>query len=326
MKKAITHLFGTALLLASFATAPAQTAPDDQPVTATAAPTPAQIADQAWTQLQEGLTAKNEDRRIATINALSLLGGNPRAEQMVLRAMLDANIDVRLAAVVAAGQMEKDRTTHGIFRPELHKLLSSNDPKLSFTAATTLWTLHDNSGEEVLTATAEGERASDYNFFKRSELNANRTLHNPEALAKIAITQGLDVLVPPVGMGMGAYGYLKGTPGASPQVTAIEQLAKVHTPSVQQALIVACKTKDPGARIAAAESLAKFPGQPVRDALYPLMTDDKPQVRLTASAAYIRNLTAGGTPAVASGKLSRKRTGRPMPKPALSGTQNPSTP
>ena len=192
--------------------------------------------------------------------------------------------------------MDKDRGAHPSFRDDLRALLASDDPKLSFTAAATLWTLQDTSGADVLTATAEGERASDYTFLKRSELNASRTLRSPEALARIAVMQSLTIFVPPVGMGMGAYGYLRGTAGASPQVTAIEQLAKVHTANVQTALIVATKTKDAAARIAAAEALSKFSGAPVREALQTLMEDDKLQVRLTASAALVRVTTPGSPP------------------------------
>ena len=248
-----------------------------------------QLAE-AWKRLEDGVASKRTDTRIAALSALSLLGGNVRAEGMVRTAMMDtaADIDVRLAAIVAAGQMDKDRGTKGSFRSDLHHLLDSQDPKLSFTAATTLWALHDQSGEDVLIATAEGERLSDYSFMKRSEHNASRTLHSPEALAKIAMVQSLTILVPPVGMGMGAYGYLKGTGGASPQVTAIEQLAKERNPAVEKALLTATQTKDAGARIAAAEALAKYSGKTVLDALYLLMSDDKLQLRLTASAAYVK--------------------------------------
>ena len=59
------------------------------------------------------------------------------------------------------------------------------------------------------------------------------------------------ILVPPVGMGMGAYGYLKTAGGTSPQVTAITQIAKEHTDPSRRALIEATKTKDTGARLAA---------------------------------------------------------------------------
>ena len=284
-----------ALFLVPFASAQTSPSPDDV-VTSASTSSPADIANEAWTQLTDSLNAKNTDTRLAALNALSLLGGNPKAEGMVRSTLADANIDVRLAAIVAAGQMDKDRGQHGAFHKDLHDLLASDDPKISFTAATTLWALHDTAGQDVLSATAEGERASDYSFWKRSQHNASRTLHSPEALARIAVQQGLVILVPPVGMGMGAYSYLKGAPEASPQVTAIVQLAKVHTPSVQHALIEATKTKSAGARTAAAESLATFPGPLVRDALYALFTDDKSQVRLTATAAYLANVGGKSTP------------------------------
>ncbi len=296
MKNVVCLLLGVALLAAPRAWAQNKDPNDGAVVGAATTLSPADKANRAWSALTDSLGAKREDTRIQAINALSLLGGNPKAEGLIRGLMHDgqADIDVRLAAIVAAGQMDKDRGTHGSFAKDLHDLLASDDPKLSFIAATTLWALKDTAGEDVLIATAEGERASDYSFLKRSEHNASRTLHSPEALAKIAMMQSLTILVPPVGMGMGAYGYLRGSPGASPQVDAIEQLAKVHTPDVQKSLLVATKTKDAAARIAAAEALSKFAGTDVQEALYRLLDDDKLQVRLTASAAYLR-VVGGGT-------------------------------
>lgn len=281
-------MLGAALLAMPCARAQSTDQADGQVVGAQPV-TPGDRAQECWGRLEDSLSSKRVDTRIQALSALSLLGGNSRAEAMVRKAMMDsgADVDVRLAAIVAAGQMDKDRGAHPAFRDDLHKLLADEDPKLSFTAATTLWALHDRSGEDVLVATAEGERASDYSFLKRSEHNASRTLHSPEALAKIAMLQSLTILVPPVGMGMGAYGYLKGTSGPSPQVTAIEQLAKEHTPAVQKSLLVATGTKDAAARIAAAEALARYSGPAVADALYALTSDDKLQVRLTASAAFL---------------------------------------
>lgn len=257
-----------------------------------AGPSAAEQIAQAWQELDASLAAKPVDSRIAALNALSLLGGNARAEAMVRQAFTDPELDVQLAAMVAAGQMDKDRGPRSAFRGDLRRLLASDDPKISFTAATTLWAMHDPAGEDILAATAEGEMSSDYSLWKRSRHNASRTLHNPRALAKIAVQQGLVMLVPPVGMGMGAYAYLKDAPGVSPQITAIVQLSKLHTPAVQAALIQATATKNAGARTAAAEALADFPGPVVHNALYPLLVDEKLQVRLTASAALIR--TAGG--------------------------------
>lgn len=309
MKRVYVSLFvafaGLLICFASLQPALAQNTNPDGSVVGAPAVESEDGTTRAWRQLQDSLAAKNEDMRIAAISALSLLGGDAKAEGLIRSTMsnAEADIDVRLAAVVAAGQMDKDRP-HPSFRNDLHDLLANEDPKLSFIAASTLWALHDTAGEDILIATAEGERASDYSFMRRSEHNASRTLHSPEALAKIAVMQSLTMFVPPVGMGMGAYGYLKGAPGASPQVTAIEQLAKLQGPEVQKALIEATKTKETGARIAAAESLAKFSGPAVRDALFPLLSDDKQQVRLTASAAYLR-VTATGLPEHHPGKHAK---------------------
>ncbi|AFL88922.1 hypothetical protein Terro_2685 [Terriglobus roseus DSM 18391] len=286
---------------------PAQTTnPDAQVVGAPDEIRPAVLIEAAWTRLENGVTGtKNTDVRIAAISGLSLLGGEPRAERLVGNAMHDSDIDVRLAAIVAAGEMAKNGSRS--FPSEIRDQLNDPDPKVAFTAASTLWKLDDPSGEDILLAVAEGERSGDYNFWKGSKHNANRTLHSPAALAKIAAQQSMVILVPPVGMGMGAYGYLKSTGGTSPQVTAITQIANEHTGPSQTALIEATKTKDAGARLVAAEALATYRGDAVREALRALLTDSKDNVRFTASAAYIRNVDAAGGAAKKSPATATKK-------------------
>ena len=275
----------------------AQGNPDAETVGVPATSKPGVLLDASWTRLTNALTGtRNTDTRIAAVTALSLLGGTARGEKLVRDAVGDPDIDVRLAAIVAAGEMIKGGSRN--LTQDVRNQLNSDDPKVAFTAASTLWKLDDPSGEDILMAVAEGERSADYSFWKGSKHNANRTLHSPSALAKIAAQQSMVILVPPVGMGMGAYGYLKGAGGVSPQVTSITQIAKEHTDLVKDALINATKTKDQGARLAAAEALAKFRGDDVRETLRLMMGDDgKENVRLTASAAYIRVSTGAPTPA-----------------------------
>lgn len=276
-------LLGPAIISAQSAATNAQAAAADDDNT---------LRDAAWTRLENGVTGtKNTDMRIAAISALSLLGGQPRAEKLVGNTLHDEDTDVRLAAIVAAGEMMKNGNRN-TFSQELRGQLNDTNPKIAFTSASTLWKLDDPSGEDILLAVAEGERSGDYNFWKGSKHNANRTLHSPSALAKIAAQQSMVILVPPVGMGMGAYGYLKGAGGASPQVTAITQIEKEHTEPAKNALIQASKTKDAGARLAAAEALAEYRGDDVRAALRDMLTDSKDNVRFTASAAFIRQLSA----------------------------------
>jgi HEAT repeat protein len=304
------------VLLSTLVLTPIQaqtTNPDSQVVGATDETRPAVLMDAAWARLENGVTGtRNTDVRIAAIAGLSLLGGEARAERLVGNAMSDPDIDVHLAAIVAAGEMSKATGPHSNFATELRNQLNDADPKVAFTAASTLWKMNDPSGEDILLAVAEGERSGDYNFWKGSKHNANRTLHSPAALAKIAAQQSMVILVPPVGIGMGAYGYLKGAGGASPQVTAITQIAKEHTDPAKTALMEATKTKDSGARLAAAEALATFRGDDVREALRGLLTDSKDNVRFTASAAYIR--VAGTTSTKATSPAAKTPTTKPATK------------
>ena len=291
----------TLAALLSFSPIPlhAQTNVDSKVVGADDETNPSVLIEASWTRLTNGLTGtKNTDMRIAAISGLSLLGGHPRAEKLIHDTLNDPDIDVRLSAIVAAGEMAKDGSRN--LANEVRNLLNDTDPKVAFTAASTLWKLDDPSGEDILMAVAQGERSGDYSFWKGSKHNATRTLHSPAALAKIAAQQSMVILVPPVGIGMGAYGYLKST-GASPQVVSITQIAKEHTDPVKQALIEASKTKDTGARLAAAEALVKFRGDDVREALRNLLTDSKDNVRFTASAAYIR-VASGAAPSTKPAK------------------------
>ena len=281
------------------------TNPDTRIVGADTGTDPAELRAAAWTRLQNGLNGtKNTDTRLAAVVALSLLGNDARAEKLILATMHDADIDVRLAAIVAAGEMAKDQGVRSSLPNSLREQLNDPDPKVSFTAASTLWKINDPSGEDILTAVAEGERSAEYSFFKDSEHTASRTLHSPAALAKIGAQQGLLILVPPVGIGMGAYGYLKGPGGQSPQVLAITQLAKGHSGPVKHALIEATKVKNAGARLAAVEALAKFNGADVLAAIEPLLIDGKENVRFSASAAYLR-VSAVSASADRSHKTSR---------------------
>jgi HEAT repeat protein len=304
MRSICTPLVFLALLSASsLPTLRAQAADPDAGIVGDAPDaSPAALVAAAWTRLENGVTGtKNTDTRIAAISGLSLLGGQARAERLVGNAMHDPDIDVRLAAIVAAGEMARNGSR--AFPTEIRDQLNDADPKVAFTAASTLWKLNDPSGEDILLAVAEGERSGDYNFWKGSKHNASRTLHSPAALAKIAAQQSMVILVPPVGMGMGAYGYLKTTGGTSPQVTAITQIAKEHTDPSRKALIEATKTKDAGARLAAAEALTTYTGADTRDALRALLTDGKENVRFTASAAYIHNV---GTLATTTGAKKKR--------------------
>ncbi len=280
----------------------------------TAAETPADEVEAAWKRIEKALNESSRlDTRLAAINALSLLGGLPRADALIQEGMQDKDADVELASIVAAGEMARASGPGNGLQGNLRSLLNGSDPRVVYTAASTLWKLNDPSGEDILEAVAQGERSADYSFWKNSRHTASRDLHSPAALAKIGATQGAMMLVPPIGIGMGAYNYLKGTGGGtSPQVTAITQLGHEHTAPVREALINATTTKDTGAKLAAIEALAYFQGDDVRNALEPLTTDGKENLRLSASAAYIRVVSGphAEAPATAKPSVNRKKRSR----------------
>lgn len=290
----IPALLAFALLSATHPIHAQSSSADGSVVGASDESSPQMLRDAAWSRLEDGVTGtKNTDTRIAAISALSMLGGQQRAEKLIGNCLHDPDSDVRLAAIVAAGELMKNGSAN-VFSNELRGQLNDQDPKIVFTTASTLWKLGDPSGEDILLAVSEGERSGDYNFWKGSTHQANRTLHNPIALMKIAAQQSVAILVPPVGIGMGAYNYLKGSGGVSPQITAITEIGKAHTDPAKIALIEATKTKDPGARLSAAEALANYRGADVTAALHNLLNDDKENVRFIANAAYIRQTTTPG--------------------------------
>ena len=120
------------------ASLPAQQAdPNNGVAGAAAAATSTSLVEAAWQQLESAANARRDaDARVAARGALSLLGGQPRAEKLVVSAMADPDIDIRLAAVVAAGEMAA--LAPGSLPARLRRLLDDPDSKMAFTAASTL--------------------------------------------------------------------------------------------------------------------------------------------------------------------------------------------
>ncbi|ADV81632.1 HEAT repeat domain-containing protein [Terriglobus saanensis] len=260
----------------------AQDAPADQKAAAADASS-APSVDEAWSQINTALDAKSVDTQLQAIAALGLMGNSPKAFTILSAHFDNKEVDIRVASIVAAGE-----TKNPNFTTALRSLLDDAEPQVALAAASTLWKMNDHSGEDVLVAIARGERKADGGFFNTGMHNANRTLHNPLALAKLGALQASTILLPPVGIGLGAFHYMKGQGGLSPRVVAIEQLAQDHTDFVRNELIAATTDKDTGLRLAAAEELAKFRGPEVVKALGTLVSDSKPGVRLIACGAYIR--------------------------------------
>lgn len=246
--------------------------------------TVAQNNDEAWSMLTDAVQdTKHADLRTQALSALGSIGMNARSEKLIAAAMQDPDVDVRTAAVLAAGQTRSRNLTTNI-----RAMLDDKEPQVAFIAATTLWKMKDRSGEDILMAVANGDRSANPGMVNGAMHQANKELHNPAALARMGALQGASMLLGPFGFGITAVEYMRKNGGDNARVLAIKQLSEENTAPVRNELIAALGDKDPAVRAAAATAVSSYRERSVPKAILPLFDDTKAPVRLTAAAAYIR--------------------------------------
>jgi HEAT repeat protein len=267
--------------------------PADTTEASTAAPAPAPVehlsnAETAWTMLDTALNGikdeKHSDLRTQALAALGTMGTNARAAHLIAKAMNDDDIDVRTAAVLAAGQ-----TKNRALIPNLRAKLDDKEPQVAFAAAVTLSKLNDRSGEDILADIVNGDRKANSGLFNGTMHTMSKDLHNPSSLAKIGALQGATMLLGPFGFGITAYEYVRKNGGESAHVIAITELARTKSEAHRKLFIDALDDKDPAVRIAAAKALGDYHDKATANALFDLFQDTKPPVRLTAAAAYLHS-------------------------------------
>lgn len=243
----------------------------------------AQRLDEAWSMLSTAVaSSSHSDTRIQALAALGTLGSNTRSSKLIANAMDDANMDIRTAAILSAGET-KDRN----LTTDLRSMLDDKEPEVAFAAATTLWSMGDRSGEDILLAVIDGERSATPGLVNGARHTVSRDLHHPATLARIGAMQGASLLLGPFGFGITAVEYMRKNGGDSARVAAITQIAQQKTGPIRTELIAALGDKDPAVRAAAAKALGTYHDPATTDSLYSLFTDAKQPVRLTAAAAYI---------------------------------------
>jgi HEAT repeat protein len=267
------------------ATAQNTPAPDTPAADVSDAVTPAELSERAWTLLTSTVTdTKHVEPAVQALAALGTMGSNARAAQLITTAMKDSERDVRTAAILAAGQTKNPRLT-----PALRSALNDAEPEVAFAAASTLWKMHDHSGEDVLEAVANGDRRGNATLMNAARHTVSRDIHSPSTLAKIGAMQGAAILLGPFGFGLSAVEYARKNGGESARASSIDLLAEQHTLATHKLLVDALDDKDPGVRAAAAKALAQWSDAATQKALAPLIDDAKLPVRLTAAAAYLRS-------------------------------------
>ncbi|MEO6910573.1 MAG: HEAT repeat domain-containing protein [Edaphobacter sp.] len=264
--------------------------------------TVAQNSDEAWSMLSTAVAdTKHADLRTQALAALGTLGANPHGERMIAAAMKDPDVDVRTAAILAAGQTKSRNLT-----TDIRNLLDDKEPQVAFVAATTLWKMNDRSGEDILVAVVNGDRSANPGVVNGTMHKVNKDLHHPATLARIGVLQGAALLLGPFGFGVSAIEYMRKNGGDEARVSAIEQLSQEKTAPIRNELIAALTDKDPAVRAAAAKALGSYRKRSISDALLPVFDDEKAPVRLTAAAAYIRATHATPSRNAKRGAISRR--------------------
>jgi len=284
-------LLALAVFAFTFNTATAQDTAAPPPQSAIDASHSAQPAQQfepnvvrAWSILTESAApGKSSHDRIEAMAALGTMGADDRAAQIIGDAINGHESDVRIAAILAAGQTKNPKLL-----PPLQRALDDDNAQVAYTAAVTLWKMHDYTGEDLLSAVALGDRKASPGLIKSERHKADKELHSPKALTMIAVNQGSGYFLGPFGVGVKAIEMVSKDSGAVTRAAAIDELAQHHTDDVHDVLMADLTDGEPAVRAAAAKGLGRWPGPETAKALAPMFGDNHLAVRLTAAAAYLR--------------------------------------
>jgi hypothetical protein len=254
------------------------------------AETPAETIKQCWQSLTDSVQdVKHTDTRTQALNALSSLGWSAHADGLIAAAMKDPDLDVRTAAILAAG-----KTRSRTFVEPVRELLDDAEPQVVFAAATTLWKqFEDKSGEGILADIAAGDRKANPSLIHGAEHDISRTLHSPSALEKIGVVTGAGLVLGPFGFSVSAVEYARKNDSDSARIQAIDLLAENRTEGVHDQMKSVLDDKDPGVRAAAVKGLGNFHRPRDSKDIATLLNDPKLPVRLAAAAAYIDCLSSG---------------------------------
>jgi HEAT repeat protein len=238
----------------------------------------------AWTIITDAAGPGRPARdRVQAMAALGTMGNDERAARLIEEGFTAKDYDVRVAAVLAAGLTKNPR----LIEP-LQRVLDDDNALVAYTAAMTLWRMHNTSGEDLLMAVALGDRKAKPGLVKSEKHKAAKDLHSPKTMATIAVTQGSGYFLGPFGVGLKAIEVVDKNGGAIPRAQAIDQLSKQHSEQVHDALVQDLADPEPAVRAAAAKGLGRWQDDGTEKLVAPMFGDNKLAVRLTAAATFLR--------------------------------------
>ncbi len=235
-----------------------------------------------WEVLTQGAAEENSTKRAVAIVALGTIR-TPQADKLVLAAVSDKAVPVRLAAVSALAE-QKSRTAI----PKLKAALEDEAAEVSFSAAKALWDMGDRSGGDLLAEVLAGERKQSPGFVKKQVREAKSTLQNRKKLVWMGAKEGAGFLFGPLGFGLGVVESLSQDGSAPTRALSATLLGQYKDPVVRAELVDGLEDKSPLVRLAVAKALGGFPDRALIPKLEPLLEDKSEAVRYMAAAAIVR--------------------------------------
>jgi hypothetical protein len=231
--------------------------------------------------LTEGAAEDSGYKRAEAISALGTIR-SPQADKLVVAALADKDIMVRIAAVSALA----DRKSRADI-PMLKMALDDESGEVSFIAARALWELGDRSGRDLLEEVLFGEQKKP-SFIKKQIRGAKATAHDRKGLVWLGAREGAGFLFGPLGAGLGLMEQAMKDGAAQARVFSATLLAQEKGPEAIGDLGDALLDKNPLVRAVAAKLLGGFNNPTVRPKLEPLLEDKNDAVRYTAAASIVR--------------------------------------
>ena len=232
----------------------------------------------AWTMLEQGVAASNEDTRVKAIEALGLLVKDDKARQVAEPKLKDEQPAVRTAASTALGQIGLATAA-----PALKQAARDKEAGVVFAAAAALLRLGDPSAYRVYYAVLTGERKTGEPLLE-SQL---KMLKDPSALAHIGFEQGIG-FIPFGGIGMQVFKSFKQDNVSPVRAAAARRLAADPDPASGRALTAATRDEKWLVRASAVSAIASRGDRSLVSSLIPRLEDENETVRFNAAAAIVR--------------------------------------
>lgn len=227
----------------------------------------ADVYTQAWDMLDTASQSENVRIRTDVIAALSSMRDDEKAIHLLENALDDRHALVRRIAASSLGAMNAQEAI-----PHLRQAINDKNAGVSFAAAEALWRMGDQNGATVFYAVLLGDRQVEQGFISSHITDAWNELHNPSALADIAIGEASGALLGPFSEGVTIARELARDRGAKTRALSATLLGEHPNPDSERMLEDTLDDKNLAVLTAVAKSLGGFDDPALIERLKPLLS------------------------------------------------------